>query len=32
VQTKGKLAAKLTITTQGAGGAKTSTGKFKIKR
>jgi hypothetical protein len=31
VQTKGKLVAKLTITTQGAGGAKTSTGKFKIK-
>jgi CSLREA domain-containing protein len=31
VQTKGKLVAKLTITSQGAGGAKTSTGKFKIK-
>jgi hypothetical protein len=32
VKTKGKLAASVTITTQGAGGVRTGTGKLKIKR
>ena len=32
VNAKGKLTATVKITTQGPGGAKTSTGKLKIKR